>query len=74
VPTPTQVANRRQVPPPVRFYTGTVTAPGPPVTVALDPGGASTKATPMVGTAYANGQRVLVLSTSIGNYVLGRIA
>jgi hypothetical protein len=73
MPTAAQVANRRQPAPGERHYPATVTAAGPPVVVALDPGGASTTATPLGGVAYTVGNRVLVLVTSFGNYVIGRI-
>jgi len=74
MPTPAQVANRRQDPPAERHYTATVVAAGPPVMVALDPGGAQVAARALVGATYSNGQRVLILRTKFGNYVLGRIA
>lgn len=74
MPTPAQVANRNQPPPPERHRTATVVAAGPPVRVALDPGGAETVAAPLDGKTYAPGQRVLVLLTSTGNFVMGRIA
>jgi hypothetical protein len=45
---------------------------GPPVTGALEPGGALTTATPLDGATYTVGARVLVLVTSFGNYILGR--
>lgn len=73
VPTPTQVANRAQPPPEQRHYTATVTAAGPPVRVALDPGGATTTATPLDGKTFAVGNRVLVLVASAGNFIIGRI-
>lgn len=72
MPTPAQVANRRQPPPTERHYPATVSAVGPPVTVALEPGGALTTATPLDGATYTVGARVLVLVTSFGNYILGR--
>ena len=74
MPTPAQVANRTQATTPDRHYPATVTAVGPPLRVSLEPGGASTTALPMVGAAYTAGQRVLVLVTQAGNYILGRIA
>lgn len=73
MPTPSQVANRAQRPPPERHYTATVTAVGPPVKVALDPGGAETTARALVGQTLAVGNRVLVLIMPAGNYILGRI-
>ena len=73
MPTPTQVANRSQPAPDQRHYTATVTAAGPPVKVALDPGGAVTVATALAGATYAVGHRVLVLVTAAGNFILGRI-
>lgn len=74
MPSPAQVANRLQVPIPDRHRPATVTAPGPPVQVALEPGGATTTALPLDGAVYTAGQRVLVLITQWGNFVLGRIA
>jgi hypothetical protein len=74
VPTPSQVANRAQSREPDHHYRGTVTAAGPPVTVALDPDGSPTTAIALDGAAYAVNQRVLVLITRAGNYVLGKIA
>lgn len=74
MPTPSQVINRsRPGEPVVRYYTATVNALGPPIMVALDPGGALTAARAFVGATYVAGQRVLVLVTAAGNYILGRI-
>ena len=74
MPTPTQVANRRQPPRPERHRVATVTATGPPYTVTLDPGGAATTAVGFVGAAHPVGAKVLVLLTHAGNWILGRIA
>lgn len=74
MPTPVQVANRAQVPPPVSYRIATVTAVGPPYTVTLDPGGAATKAVGFAGAAHPTGAKVLVLLTNAGNWILGRIA
>jgi hypothetical protein len=74
MPTPSQVVNRaRPSGPGAHYYTATVNALGPPIMVALDPGGALTAARGFVGATYAVGQRVLVLTTTAGNYILGRI-
>lgn len=74
MPTSTQVANRRQPPPPVTFRVASVTAVGPPYTVALDPGGALTTAVGFTGAAHPVDAKVLVLLTTAGNWILGRIA
>jgi len=74
MPTATQVANRRQPPPADRHFTATVVSGGTPCIVALDPGGTQATAVPLVGATYSGGQRVLVLVTKAGNYVMGRIA
>lgn len=74
MPTATQVANRALRQPSERHYTATVIAAGPPVLIALDPGGGETTALALDGAAYIVNQRVLVLTTSSGNYLLGRIA
>ena len=74
MPTPTQVANRKQARPPDWHAVGTVTATGPPYTVTLDPGGAATTAVGFAGAAHPVGAKVLVLLTHAGNWILGRIA
>lgn len=71
--TPAQVANRAQPIRPDRHYPATITVAGTRPTVAIQPGGAATTATPVDAVAYTVGQRVLVLVTSHGNYILGRI-
>jgi hypothetical protein len=71
MPTPSQVAGRAQTPPPERHYIGSVTTAGNPLTVALEPGGARTKAAVLDGKTYAVGARVLVLVTAVGNWVVG---
>ncbi len=73
MPTPAQVANRAQPPPAQRHYTATVNAVGPPIKVALDPGGAITTATPLNAATYAVGNRVLVLVSTAGNFIIGRL-
>lgn len=74
MPTPAQVANRRQDPPGERHYTATVTTAGTPAyTVALDPGGAATEALALTGATYVVGDRILLLVTAIGNFILGKI-
>jgi hypothetical protein len=74
MPTTAQVLNRRRPPAePDRHYTATVTAAGPPATVALDPGGTATIAQPLDAATYTVGARVLILITAAGNYILGRI-
>jgi hypothetical protein len=74
MPTPAQVINRASPPPGRgRHYTATVTAVGPPVVVSLEPGGSSTQALALNGAVYVVGNRVLVLVTDGGNYVLGRL-
>lgn len=73
MPTPTQVANRAQPAPAERHYTATINAVGPPIKVALDPGGAVTVATALNAATYAVGNRVLVLVTSAGNFIIGRL-
>lgn len=74
MPTPAQVANRAQVPrPPERHYTATVVTVGPPVMIALDPGGAQTTARAGAGVTLAVGNRVLVLVSTAGNFVIMRL-
>lgn len=73
MPTAAQVANRAQPVTGDVHYPAVVTVDGNPVTVALDPGGATTTARPLDGAAYPVGTRVLVLVSTGGNYVLGRI-
>lgn len=74
MPTNAQVTNRRQPPPVERHYTATVVdVDMPPPTVALDPGGAQTTAVALNDATYAPGDRVLVLSTVLGNYIIGTI-
>lgn len=74
MPTPAQVTNRAQPPPGERHRVGTVTATGPRHTVALDPGGAKIGAVAFTGITHPVNSRVLVLLTSAGNWILGRIA
>jgi hypothetical protein len=74
MPTPAQVANRKQNPPPERHRVGTVTATGSPHTVALDPGGAIVTAVAFTGITHPVNSRVLVILTKAGNWILGRIS
>ena len=75
MPTISQAINRRRPGrDPDRHYTATVTVAGALATVALDPGGATTQARQLPPATYTVGQRVLVLCTAAGNYILGRIA
>ena len=73
MPTSAQVANRANPPPADRHYPAVVVTAGTPTVVALDPGGAQTTALAVNAGAYTAGQRVLVLVTAAGNYILGRI-
>jgi hypothetical protein len=69
---PARVQNRVQTRTADRHYPATVTAAGPPATVALDPDATPTTAVPLAGS-YPAGARVLVVVTAFGNYILGRI-
>jgi len=73
MPTPAQWFNRQPRSPSERHLIGTVTVAGPPCTVQLDPGTSTTTAYPLSGAAYTVNQRVLVLITSYGNYIIGRL-
>lgn len=73
MPTTAQVINRNRPRRPDRHYTATVTATGTPATVALNPGGAQTKAISVNAVAHPVGTRVLVLVTHEGNYIIGKI-
>jgi hypothetical protein len=73
-----QVLNRSQPPPSARFYAATVTVPGnpatsEPVTVELEVGDAETTGFALNGATYVVGDRVLLVVSGAGNYILGTL-
>jgi hypothetical protein len=65
-----QVLNRMSPPPVLQLLQATVTAVGPPLTVQLEPGTALTRALGFKGVTYVVGDRVLLLATPTGNFVV----
>lgn len=73
MPSVAEVLNRKQPPRPAQWLTGTVTAvAGRRLTLAINPGGSITQAV-AVDPVPANGAKVLLVCTPIGNFVLGTI-
>lgn len=73
MPSIAEVINRTQLARTGQWYTGTVTAAaGRRLTLSLNPGGNTTQAV-AVDPVPANGAKVLLVCTPLGNFVLGTI-